>query len=239
MLVTSHNHATPPTLSFVIRITENNIIRAAAPNRIWLEACFGVNTLWKPTESDLEGLDHARTREFLLNVGFPAFELYGIPFESLHLTQDPESSMKHYILTDKNELEMHPTPSCPLAQCSDIYFHVGNVNDCMVMVDAVDGDVWLYEPHYVRYAGAGFYIYDCPWQNTVAWSLDSFAMLLGMVVAVVQDLRSAPWRSSSWGLQARRYMLDKLRKQMNECDYVVAEDISGFWHGLFKNLRGE
>ncbi|KAE8333351.1 SUKH-4 immunity protein-domain-containing protein [Aspergillus sergii] len=216
----------------------NNLIAAAAPSRAWLEACFGANTLWQPTESDIDGLVHDRTREFLLNVGFPAFKLQGIAFESSQLTKEARSSPKHYILTDDNELEIHQMP-CSLAQCSDIYFHIGNVNDCMVMVDADEGDVWLWEPDHVRYGGAGFYIYDCPWRNTVAWSLDSFAMLFGAVVALVQDLRAAPWRSSSWGLQARRDLLDELRERINECDYVVAEDISGFWYHLFKDLREE
>ncbi|OGM47680.1 hypothetical protein ABOM_004298 [Aspergillus bombycis] len=217
----------------IFRSTLNNMLSAAAPNRAWLEACFGANTLWKPTAS-LDGLVHDRTREFLLNVGFPAFKLPGITFESIHLTQHA-----HYILTDENELEMHQTPSCSLAQCTDIYFHIGTVNDCMVMVDGVDGDVWLYEPDYLRYGGAGFYLYDCPWRNTVAWSLDSLAMLLGMVAAVVQDLSDTPWGPSSWGFEARKCMLDALRERINECDYVVAEDISGFWGDLFQNLMEE
>ncbi|KAB8265367.1 SUKH-4 immunity protein-domain-containing protein, partial [Aspergillus pseudonomiae] len=222
----------------ILRSILNNMLSAAAPNRAWLEACFGANTLWRPTDNPV-GLDHDRTREFLLNVGFPAFKIHGIPFESTHLAQHANNSLKHYVLTDENELEMHHTPSCPLAQCTDIYFHFGTVNGCMVMVDGVDGDVWLYEPDYHPYAGAHFYIYDCPWRNTVAWSLDSLAMLLGMVAAVVQDLRDASWKSASWGSEARKCILDLLREHINGCDYVVAEDISGFWGDLFKNLMEE
>ncbi|KAE8376959.1 hypothetical protein BDV26DRAFT_264590 [Aspergillus bertholletiae] len=217
----------------------DNIISAAAPSKAWLEACFGANTLWQITESDLDGLVHGRTRDFLLNVGFPAVKLDGMAFESTYLTQDPESNLKHYVLTDENDLEMHLASSCPPTRCDDIYFHFGNVNECKIMVDAEYGDVWLYEPDHLRYAGAGHYFYDAPWNNTVAWSLDSFAMLLGMVVVVARDLRAAPWRSFPWGFEARKQILDTLRARINECDYVVAEDTSGFWDDLFEKLIGQ
>ncbi|CAM5646797.1 hypothetical protein SRIMM317S_04641 [Streptomyces rimosus subsp. rimosus] len=62
---------------------------ALEPTAEWLESIFGVGALWRPTEGELpERLEHAETRTFLTEVGFPSVHLGFVDYDSTDLAQE-------------------------------------------------------------------------------------------------------------------------------------------------------
>ncbi|KAE8422595.1 SUKH-4 immunity protein-domain-containing protein [Aspergillus pseudocaelatus] len=204
----------------------NNMPRTPSPDKAWLEDRFGAGSLWQPEESDIpSALTDSETRTFLTTVGFPAVKLRCAYFDSTHLTKDT-GFLEPY---DADELygERYPDDDSPP---TNLCFHFGSVGEWMMMVSGEDGDVSHYDP-------AGWDHAD-GYQGMIAGSLESFAVLLGMLAEVAER----PYMVSD-GLsedeereEARKAILDRLRERMVEYDSSV-EKGSKFWDEVFEDLE--
>lgn len=97
-----------------------------------------------------------------------------------------------------------------------------------MMVDGENGEVCLYDP--------GGWDHADGYQGMVAFSLEIFAVLLGVLARVVEKLDTATdVFGEDEGEEVRKAVLDSLRERMAEYDYCVSEGCT-FWDELFENL---
>ncbi|KAF7591413.1 hypothetical protein BBP40_001574 [Aspergillus hancockii] len=193
---------------------------ALKPSKRWMEAHFGVHSLWQPIESDLPAnLTDVATRSFLTAVGFPAIKLRAIGWDSTHL----KTSVGPLDAWDADELYGLRCPdddSPPV----NFAFHLGSVDQWMVMVGGEDGDVAHYDPDGWDHADG--------YQGLIATSLGRFAGLLWMLSEVVQRLGPIPDEEE----EAWKAVMAKLRERMIEYDDCVEEG-SKFWDGIFESFE--
>ncbi|OJJ04004.1 hypothetical protein ASPVEDRAFT_43452 [Aspergillus versicolor CBS 583.65] len=207
----------------LLSITDNTE-GTESPDKAWLEDHFGPGSLWQPDESEFPPeLADAATRTFLTTVGFPVIDLRRTGYHSTHLSK-AERRLEPY---DSDELYGRRTPDDDSPR-TDFCFHFGSVWEWMVMVDGENGEVCLYDP--------GGWDHGAGYQGLVAFSVDIFAMLLGMMAGVVEDLDAAmDVFGEDEGEEVRRAVLDALRERMAEYDYCFSEGCK-FWDELFEHL---
>ncbi|MEV0027500.1 hypothetical protein [Nocardia sp. NPDC050793] len=115
------------------------IDKAADPTLEWLTAQLGVGALWRPAELP-ERLEHAESRAFLSEVGFPAVTVGGEWFDSADL---PAKGMWE---ADPDELfgRRRPDDDSPPAKYA---YGLGEFNgDMTLMLDGQTGVVQIYAP---------------------------------------------------------------------------------------------
>ncbi|KAE8316308.1 SUKH-4 immunity protein-domain-containing protein [Aspergillus transmontanensis] len=197
----------------------DNIIHDAAPTKAWLEEQFGPGSLWQPTEAELPvDLTDKETIEFLLDVGFPSVNLPRMGFESTDLKKFAGEGERIYGCTAYDLYTMFDPDD--FSEVPALSFCFGDLNYQLAKLNNKNSVIFLYEP------GAGHYM-DCN-KGSVAFGLDSFAVLLGMVVAVTKDLRKASPDICPKELERRAEVL-------GDYDFLADED-SEFWDELFSNL---
>ncbi|MFI6475669.1 SUKH-4 family immunity protein [Streptomyces sp. NPDC050516] len=151
-----------------MRATVDAEFLAAArnPTAEWLESCFGPGTLWRPSPQSLpEGLEHARTRAFLSEVGIPATRNRFTGFDGMEL---PERGLWE---ADPDEIfgRRYPDDDTP----PDGYaYGVGLVNGLHLMVDGGTGSVEAYDPNgWDHAAGHVGHVADSASQALAAFAL--------------------------------------------------------------------
>ncbi|MEU5211143.1 SUKH-4 family immunity protein [Streptomyces sp. NPDC020742] len=188
-----------------------------APDADWLEARFGVGSLWRPTEAELpEELTHPETRRFLTTVGFPAVRIDIVGFDASHLRADDGEALHPF---DADELYGNRYPddhSPPVNFC----FSVGTWSDQMLMLNGAHGGVDHYDPNGWDH-GAGY-------QGPAAWSLPDLAVLLGLMVESGEALDADD-------AGARHTAATELRARMRSHDATVDE--SPFWGAVLEEFE--
>lgn len=156
-------------------------------------------------------------------MGFPVIDLRRTGYDSTHLSK-AERRLEPY---DADELYGRRTPDDDSPR-TNFCFHFGSVGEWMMMVDGENGEVCLYDP--------GGWDHADGYQGMVAFSLEIFAVLLGVLARVVEKLDTATdVFGEDEGEEVRKAVLDSLRERMAEYDYCVSEGCT-FWDELFENL---
>ncbi|POX57282.1 hypothetical protein C3489_00790 [Streptomyces sp. Ru71] len=185
------------------------------PTAEWLEERLGAGSLWRPNGADLPPeLTDERSREFLLNVGFPAVDLDAVGIDTRHLrgedALDPFDADEIY---GRRYPDDHSPPE-------NFCFTVALWGDQHLMLEAADGGITHYDPNGWDHADG--------WQGPAADSLPSLAVLLALIA------------ESSDGLAAeddavRAAAVAEVRERLIGHDLFV--DDSGFWDGVFEYLE--
>ncbi|GAA4072217.1 SUKH-4 family immunity protein [Streptomyces shaanxiensis] len=185
------------------------------PDAAWLEERLGEGSLWRPDEADLPAeLTHAGSREFLLNVGFPAVELEVVGIDTRHLRD--EDGMEPF---DADEIygERYPDDDSPP---KNFAFTVATWSDQHLMLGAADGGITHYDPNGWDH-GAG-------WKGLAADDLPRLAVLLGLIAESSKALESADDA-------VRAAAVTDLRERMIDQEPYV--DDSAFWDEIFEHLE--
>ncbi|MFI1767698.1 SUKH-4 family immunity protein [Streptomyces sp. NPDC020800] len=184
------------------------------PDAVWLEERLGESSLWRPDAAALPAeLTHARSREFLLTVGFPAVHLDVVGIDTRHLRD--EDGMEPF---DADEIygERYPDDDSPP---KNFCFTVATWYDQHLMLDAADGGITHYDPNGWDH-GAG-------WKGPAADDLPTLAVLLGLIAESSNSLESADDA-------VRTAAVTDLRRRMTGQDPYV--DDSSFWDEIFESL---
>ncbi|MFD3542452.1 SUKH-4 family immunity protein [Streptomyces sp. NPDC058662] len=184
------------------------------PDAAWLEERLGEGSLWRPDEAALPTeLTHARSREFLRTVGFPAVRLGSVGIDTRHLRN--EDGMAPF---DADEIfgERYPDDDSPP---ENFCFTVATLYDQHLMLDAADGGITHYDPNGWDH-GAG-------WKGPAADDLPTLAVLLGLIAESGSALESTDDA-------VRTTALAQLRERMVECEPDVGD--SAFWDEIFDSL---
>ncbi|MEV3935930.1 SUKH-4 family immunity protein [Glycomyces sp. NPDC049804] len=184
------------------------------PERAWLEARFGADSLWRPAAADLppELTDEA-SREFLTTIGFPAATIDLIAFRSTSLA---DGEAMHAFDADELFGRRQPDDDAPP---STFCFWVGTWWDQELMLDAATGGVDHYDPSGWDH-GEGY-------QGPAAASLAALAGQLGLL----SERREA---LASDDTEVRDAAVADLRDRLREFD--AAADESSFWNAVFEHL---
>ncbi|MFF3689778.1 hypothetical protein [Streptomyces sp. NPDC002187] len=184
------------------------------PDAVWLEERLGEGSLWRPDEAGLPAeLTDARSREFLLTVGFPAVHLDVVGIDTRHLRD--EDGLEPF---DADEIygRRYPDDDSPP---ENFCFTVAVWGDQHLMLDAADGGITHYDPNGWDH-GDG-------WQGPAADSLPLLAVLLGLIAESSNALESADDA-------VRAAAVTDLRERMICQDLYVNE--SAFWDEIFDCL---
>ncbi|MEU9993028.1 SUKH-4 family immunity protein [Streptomyces sp. NPDC048045] len=184
------------------------------PDAVWLEERLGEGSLWRPDAAALPAeLTHARSREFLLTVGFPAVHLDVVGIDTRHLRD--EDGMEPF---DADEIygERYPDDDSPP---KNFCFTVATWYDQHLMLDAADGGITHYDPNGWDH-GAG-------WKGPAADDLPTLAVLLGLIAESSNSLESADDA-------VRTAAVTDLRRRMTGQEPYV--DDSSFWDEIFESL---
>ncbi|MEU0397004.1 hypothetical protein ABZ208_30305 [Streptomyces sp. NPDC006208] len=184
------------------------------PDAVWLEERLGEGSLWRPDEAGLPAeLTDARSREFLLTVGFPAVHLDVVGIDTRHLRD--EDGLEPF---DADEIygRRYPDDDSPP---ENFCFTVAIWGDQHLMLDAADGGITHYDPNGWDH-GDG-------WQGPAADSLPLLAVLLGLIAESSTALESADDA-------VRAAAVTDLRERMIGQDLYVNE--SAFWDEIFDCL---
>ncbi|KOC13934.1 hypothetical protein AFLA70_202g001831 [Aspergillus flavus AF70] len=209
----------------------DNIIQEAAPTKAWLEAQFGPGSLWQPTEAELPAdLTEEETIKFLLNVGFPAVNLTRMGFNSsdLSISAYKGQALDGYTadeLFDVFNQDYHEDTDEDEGNPPALSFRFGAIRLKLVLLNNKNGTIYFYDPeNWFSHRGV------------IANGLDTFTVLLGMVVAVTKDLRTASL-DISWyeRFDTLRGPLDALLRKLRDYDFPAGYG-SEFWCGLIWNL---
>ncbi|MFD7459313.1 MULTISPECIES: SUKH-4 family immunity protein [unclassified Streptomyces] len=187
------------------------------PDAVWLEERLGAGTLWRPDEADLPAeLTDAESREFLLEVGFPAVRLDVAGIDTRHVRH--KDGLEAF---DADEIygNRYPDDDSPP---ENFCFAVATSGDQHLMLDAADGGITHYDPNGWDH-GQG-------WQGPAADSLPVLAVLLGLIAESSDALRSDDDA-------VRTAAVTDLRERMIRRDLNV--DDSAFWDEIFENLGWE
>ncbi|WP_225828704.1 SUKH-4 family immunity protein [Streptomyces naphthomycinicus] len=184
------------------------------PDAVWLEERLGADSLWRPDEAALPAeLTDARSREFLLTVGFPAVHLDVVGIDTRHLRGadglDPFDADEIYG-------NRYPDDDSPP---ENFCFTVALWGDQHLMLDAADGGITHYDPNGWDH-GAG-------WQGPAADSLPLLAVLLALIAESGSALESADDGE-------RAAAVTELRERMTGHDANVSD--SAFWDEIFESL---
>ncbi|MFF7755256.1 SUKH-4 family immunity protein [Streptomyces sp. NPDC007971] len=184
------------------------------PDAVWLEERLGEGSLWRPDAAALPAeLAHARSREFLLTVGFPAVHLDVVGIDTRHLRD--EDGMEPF---DADEIygERYPDDDSPP---ENFCFTMATWYDQHLMLDAADGGITHYDPNGWDH-GAG-------WKGPAADDLPTLAVLLGLVAESSNSLESADDAVHTAAVT------DLRRRMTGQEPYV---DDSSFWDEIFESL---
>ncbi|MEU5540101.1 SUKH-4 family immunity protein [Streptomyces sp. NPDC020362] len=187
---------------------------ALIPDAVWLEERLGEGSLWRPDEAGLPAeLTHARSREFLLTVGFPAVHLDVVGIDTRHLRE--EDGLEPF---DADEIygNRYPDDDSPP---ENFCFTVATWYDQHLMLDAADGGITQYDPNGWDH-GAG-------WKGPAADDLPMLAVLLGLIAESSSALESADDA-------VRAAAVTDLRERMIGQEPYVNE--SAFWDEIFEWL---
>ncbi len=182
---------------------------------MWLEERLGEGSLWRPDEAGLPAeLTDARSREFLLTVGFPAVHLDVVGIDTRHVRD--EDGLEPF---DADEIygNRYPDDDSPP---KNFCFTVAVWGDQHLMLDAADGGITHYDPNGWDH-GDG-------WKGLAADSLPLLAVLLGLIAEASDALESDDDA-------VRAAAVADLRERMIGQDVYVSE--SAFWDEIFECLE--
>ncbi|WP_050514082.1 MULTISPECIES: SUKH-4 family immunity protein [Streptomyces] len=185
---------------------------ALEPTAEWLESIFGAGALWRPTEDELpERLEHAETRTFLTEVGFPSVHLAFVDYDSTDLAQEGLWA------EDPDELfgNRYPDDDSPPKSYA---YGMGESLNYSLMLMGNTGSISLYDPngwdHAAGYAGH------------VADSLPLLAGALGLLASYEDRLFGGDHEA----------VLHELRELIDEIDPVEG---CRFWEEIFQWLEDQ
>ncbi|KAE8341104.1 hypothetical protein BDV24DRAFT_163813 [Aspergillus arachidicola] len=206
----------------------DHIIHDAAPTKAWLEEQFGPGSLWQPTEAELPvDLTNEETIKFLLNVGFPAVNLPRMGFNSsdLRISAHKGQTLDGYTADELFDIFNHEDTDEDEGKPPALSVRFGAIHHKLVLLNNKNGIIYFYDPeNWFSHRGV------------IANGLDKLSVLLGMVVAVTKDLRTASL-GISWNHRFEILIgpLDALLRKLRDYDFPAGYG-SEFWCGLIWNL---